>query len=1011
MGDEEKKQKTHQVPKEIKDLIERYKRNQDEYKGKGYNEFQLRNEFINPFFEALGWDVYNKSGAAPAYRDVILEDSIKVGGGTKAPDFCFTLSGRRKFFVETKKPSINIKRDPKPAYQLRRYAWSSKLILSILTNFEELVIYEARQRPRVSDKPEVERIKTIHYKDYIEKWDEIYSIFSYTAVIQGSFDKYAEAAKKKRGTKEVDEEFLDEIEEWREKLAKNIAIRNPDLSVRELNYCVQRTIDRIIFLRMCEDKGTEKYGQLQSIAEKENIYSNLCIIFKKADEKYNSGLFHFKKEKNRNTLPDELTLKLIIDDNALKNIFRRLYFPNSPYEFSVISPEILGNVYEQFLGKIIRLTEGHRAKIEEKPEVKKAGGVYYTPEFIVEYIIEKTVGKLIKGKTPKQISNVKILDPACGSGSFLLGAYSKLLQHHLYYYSNRKNPKIYKNQIYQGKDGWWNLTIKEKKRILLNNIYGVDIDNQAVEVTKLSLLLKVLEGESRDVFEKQQKLWPERALPDLGNNIKCGNSLIDPDFYSGGIQKSLFDENEMFRINIFDWKNEFSEILENGGFDVVIGNPPYVRQETLGKLKEYFQTHYQAYHGIADLYVYFIEKGVSLLKDGGYFSYIVANKWMRAKYGEPLRKWMKNRNIEEIVDFSDLPVFRGATTYPCILRITKKTSKKKFDVTQIKTLDFKNLHDYVKKNHYKIAIKNLDDNSWPLTDDRTQSILNKVKKIGVPLGEYVDKHIYYGIKTGLNKAFIINRSQRDKIINKHSKSEKIIKPFLMGRDIKRYQKPKSERYLILIPKGWTNKNSQGIREKWSWLKENYPSLAEHLSIYEKEAEKRYDKGEYWWELRACDYYDEFEKPKIVLPDISIRGNFTLDSKGENYCINTAYIISSSDKFLLGVLNSSLITFYYENLSSRYRGGYLRFIYQYLMQLPIYQPDSSDPSEKNLHDKIIKLVDKMIELQDYLEKAKTETNKIMIQRQIETVDKQIDKLVYEMYNLSDEDIELVEKVIV
>lgn len=1008
MGAEERQEAKQKAPKIIKELVKRFEQNSSSYKSQGYNEAQLRNEFINPFFEALGWDVYNKSGAAPAYRDVIHEDSIKVGVGTKAPDYCFTLSGRRMFFVETKKPSVNIKKDANPAFQLRRYGWSSKLSLSILTNFEEFAVYESRQRPHVTDKTSTERLMSISSKEYAERWDEIYNIFSYESVKQGSFDRFAESAKKKHGTQEVDDEFLKEIEEWREKFAKNIALRNPNLTVRELNYCVQRTIDRIIFLRMCEDKGIEKYGQLRSIAEKNNIYANLRNIFKKADEKYNSGLFHFKKERNRSTLPDELTLKLTIDDNVLKNIFRHLYYPNSPYEFSVLSPEILGNVYEQFLGKVIRLTEGHRAKIEEKPEVKKAGGVYYTPQYIVDYIVENTVGKLCNGKTPQQISKLKILDPACGSGSFLLVGYSHLLQYHLDYYTSRKSSKRYKDQIYQGKGGEWNLTIKEKKRILVNNVFGVDIDSQAVEVTKLSLLLKVLEGESRDVFEKQQKLWRERALPDLGSNIKCGNSLICPDFYNGGAQTSLFDENEMFRINVFDWNGEFSEIMSKGGFDVVIGNPPYVRQEMLGELKEYFQKHYQVYHGIADLYVYFIEKGMTLLRKEGIFSYIVANKWMRVNYGEPLRKWMKRQYINEIVDFGDLPVFQGATTYPCILRISKDSPKKTFDVTQVKTLDFANIKEYTKKNYYKVSQNHLNDSGWSLTDKRTRTLLNKIKTAGPPLGEYVNKGIYYGIKTGLNKAFIIDQQKRNEIISKNPKSENLIKPFLMGRDIKRYETPGGNRFLILIPKGWTRLNSGGVLNSWDWFKKNHPMIAKHLLPYEKEAEKRYDKGECWWELRACDYYDEFEKSKIMLPDISIRGNFTLDSKGEIYCVNTAYIISSSDKYLLGILNSSLTTFYYENLSSRYRGGYLRFIYQYLMQLPVHVIDFSKSSEKELHEKIVRSVEKMIELNNELKKATTETKKTMIQRHIEASDRQIDELVYELYDLSDKEIEIVEK---
>ena len=394
-----------EAPEKIKELVKRFEDNLKAYKSASYKEDQLRQEFINPFFEALGWDMENKAGAAPQYRDVIHEDSIKMAKGTKAPDYCFTLSGRKMFFVEAKKPSVKIKKDPEPAYQLRRYAWSAGLHLSILTNFAEFAVYEARKRPKKEDKPSTERIIYMTYKDYIDKWEEIYSIFSKEAVLKGSFDRFAEDSRNKRGTAPVDEEFLREIEEWRVELARNIALRNSDLSVNELNYSVQRTIDRIIFLRMCEDMGAEKYGELLKTTEKENIYASLLKLYKKADEKYNSGLFHFKKEKGRFTEPDEITPNLKIDDKVLKRIIKGLYYPESPYEFSVLSPEILGQVYEQFLGKVIRLTKGHRAKVEEKPEVKKAGGVYYTPQYIVEYIVENTVGKLCKERPRRRWRN------------------------------------------------------------------------------------------------------------------------------------------------------------------------------------------------------------------------------------------------------------------------------------------------------------------------------------------------------------------------------------------------------------------------------------------------------------------------------------------------------------------------------------------------------------------------------------------------------------------------------
>jgi len=997
------------APKTIKDLVERFERNHSSYKNQGYNEAQLRQEFINPFFEALGWDIYNKSGAAPAYRDVIHEDSIKMAGGTKAPDYCFTLSGRRMFFVETKKPVVDVTKDPHPAYQLRRYAWSAGLSVSILTNFEELAIYESRQKPKASDKVNVERISLFSYKDYIEKWDEIARIFSKIAVLQGSFDKFVESAKQKRGTQQVGDEFLKEIEEWRKTLAKNIALRNPHLYVHELNVAVQSTIDRLIFLRMCEDRGIERYGQLQSLLENSKIYANLCKIYEKADEKYNSGLFHFKRERERTTPPDELTLQLKIEDKVLDDIIRHLYYPESPYEFSVLAPEILGNVYEQFLGKVIRLTEGHRAKVEEKPEVKKAGGVYYTPQYIVEYIVKNTVGQLCKNKTPKQIEKLRILDPACGSGSFLLGAYSYLLDYHLDYYTKSKNPKRFKDQIYQGKDSAWLLTIKEKKRILLSNLYGVDIDNQAVEVTKLSLLLKVLEGASRDIFEKQQKLWTERVLPDLGNNIKCGNSLIGSDFYNTGQTKFVNDNEEMYRINAFDWNNEFKEIIETGRFDIVIGNPPYVRQEELIKLKEYFQKSYQTYHSVADLYVFFIERGISLLKENGIFSYIVSNKWLRANYGRPLRQWLKNQNINEIIDFKDLPVFGNKViTYPCILRIQKNKQKSsKFSVTQIQTLDFKKLDDYVKQNRYDIKKSLLRDDGWSLSNIETQVFTEKLRRIGCSLNDYLQGKIFVGIKTALNEAFVIDKNVKENLIEKDKKSEYLIKPYLVGREIKRYSILKPEKYVIFIPKGWTKQNFIDSKDFWKDFSDEYPAIANHLLSYEEKARKRTDQGDFWWELRACDYYNEFEKTKIIYPEIATKGQFSIDYKNF-YPDMTGFILGCDSKYLLGLLNSKLMTFIFSNISSEIRGGFLRWKLQYIKSLPIKTIDYSKSNEKKQHDNLVTLVDHMLDLHQRLSKTKTDNERIIIQRQIDATDQQIDQLVYELYGLTKKEIQIVEE---
>ena len=921
------------APKEIVQLVERFQNNRDAYKSGHYNETQVRREFVDPFFKALGWDIDNEQGFAEAYKDVIHEDAIKVGGTTRAPDYSFRIGGQRKFFLETKKPSVDIKEDIYPAFQLRRYAWTAKLPLSILTDFEEFSVYDCTIKPDKRDKPSKGRILYLTYEDYLEQWDEIEAIFSKNAILKGSFDRYAHDKRGKRGTAQVDSAFLEEIAGWREVLARNIALRNPELDTKDLNYAVQATVNRIIFLRICEDRGIERLMKMEDLLNGERVYPRLCELFRRADERYNSGIFHFEKEADREN-PDTLSLRLTIDDKPLKDIIRRLYYPDSPYEFSVLPAEILGQVYEQFLGKVIRLTDGHRAVVEDKPEVKKAGGVKYTPAYIVDYIVKNTLGPALEEKTPSDAAKISVLDPACGSGSFLIVAYQHLLDWHREWYGQnlvpllqsgfrpssvqirhmlpgiegerkgRKKEKEPELPVFQGRGGEWRLTTAEKKRILLNNIYGVDIDRQAVEVTKLSLLLKVLEGENEETISKQLTLFSQRALPDLSRNIKCGNSLIGWDILE---DNPNLGQEEIERINPFDWRREFPEVFSRGGFDVVIGNPPYVRQESLGEFKGYFQKHFRVYQGTADLYAYFMERNVSLLQEEGIFSYIVANKWMRANYGLPLRRWLKEQCIEEIIDFGDLPVFLGATTYPCIIRIVRRPPQASFQATQVKTLNFNDLGEYVNENSYKVNQLTLDDSGWSLADEATQALLDKLKGKGVPLGEYVEGKIYYGIKTGLNEAFVIDAQTRERLIAEDPKSAELIKPFLAGRDIKRYQQSMNDKYLILIPRGWTKEKSSNAKDALGWLKGNYPAIANHLLPFAQAAGKRYDKGEYWWELRACDYYDEFEKPKIIIPAIVRSASYAYDLL-EIYSNDKTSIIPTDDLYCTFQVSPNFLLF-------------------------------------------------------------------------------------------------------
>jgi hypothetical protein len=954
--------------KEILELIERFDRNKESYLSGQYNETQLRLEFIDPFFEILGWDVNNKQGYAEAYKDVIHEDAIKIGSATKAPDYCFRIGGTRKFFVEAKKPSINLKDYINPAFQLRRYAWSAKLPLSILTDFEELAVYDCRITPAKTDKASTARIMYLTYGDYVEKWDEIASIFSREAILKGSFDKYAETGKHKKGTAEVDDAFLKEIESWRDMLARNIATRNPELSQRELNFAVQRTIDRIIFLRICEDRGIEEYGRLMSLMNGANVYRRLLEFFRHADEKYNSGLFHFDKEKDRHEMPDELTPILAIDDKHLKDIIKRLYYPESPYEFSVLPANILGQVYEQFLGKVIRLTAGHRAIVEEKPEVRKAGGVYYTPTYIVDYIVKNTVGKLMEGKTPKEASKIRILDPACGSGSFLLGAYQYLLDWHRNWYINDSKEKWAtgkKSSLYQAQGGDWHLTTSEKKGILLNNIYGVDIDSQAVEVTKLSLLLKVLEGENNQTIEKQLKFYHERALPDLGDNIKCGNSLIGPDFYN---QQTMLDEEDRYRINVFDWEKEFPEIMKSGGFDAVIGNPPYgatIPESTVMYLKSKSSTYVLR----GESYLVFIEKAITLLKKGGQFGYIVPDTYLNLGFTQSLRDYLlQNTRLREIVSLPS-KVFTTATVDTTLLFAEKAECSHTYHKHDVMVKSF-NKKKIISSVSQPTRIFRVSTDIWHqqkafnVSSDNTEAaLINKIDNLNKKIEDVAE--MYSGIKVyevGKGNPSQTTHVRDTKPYTSERKENKSFQSFFDGKHIGRYALH------------WNQNN---------WV--NYGP----------------------W-LAAPRNSEIFVDGKILIRKIVGETLIATYIPETSYCNTLLHILKIKPhgrlqyQFLLGILNSRFIGWYFrKKFQISADDTFPQIMIRDIMQFPL--PDADEAR----HDKMVSLIEQMLSLNKQLVSAKTTHEKTALQRQIEATDKQIDSLVYELYGLTEEEIRIVE----
>ncbi len=993
----------------IRKLVERFAANREHYRAPSYNEETARSEFITPFFEALGWDVHNRSGAAERYKDCVHEESIKVGDYTKAPDYSFRIGGNKVFFVEAKKPSVDLATDPLPAFQLRRYAYSTKLSLSVLTDFEELALYDTRLTPRPTDKAGLGRVRFWKCEGYLDKLDEIWGLLSKEAVLTGAFDRFA-ASTKQRGTVPVDAEFLKDIEEWRDVLARNIALRNSGLTVEDLNFAVQTTIDRIIFLRVAEGQGAEEYGTLQALSNGNNVHGRLVALYRRADQRYNSGLFDFER--------DPVTPSLEIDDKVIKAIVGKLY-ERSPYDFSAIPVEILGNVYEQFLGRVIHLTEGHQARVKEKPEVKKAGGVFYTPSFIVREIVARTVGPFCKGKTPKQMKSVRVLDPACGSGSFLLQAYQHFLDEHLAWYEAH-DPESHKKEVYLGPGKKWRLTTTEKHAILLSSIFGVDIDTQAVEVSKLSLLLKVLEGET-DQTLRHFGLFGERALPSLERNLRCGNSLIEHNDVRG-----LFtDEEEKRRINAFDWKKEFPDVFADGGFDVVIGNPPYIRiqamQEWAPREVELYKDLYRsAASGNYDIYVVFVEKALSLLGKRGCLGFILPHKFFNARYGEALRGLIaEGRHLAEVVHFGDQQVFEKATTYTCLMFLGK-TPQKTVTVTTVQDLTAWRLRG--EGQTATIAVTELTSGPWNLVTGPGGDLLEKLHAVPRPLESVTDR-IFQGLKTGADKIYIVDevrRSSKGVLISSHHTGKEhwlepqLLHPLVKGGDSKPYSLSTTER-LILFPYAPGEGGAMKLIPQ-ATLQAKYPLTWEYLTENRDYLQAREDgrmKGPGWFAYSRTQALDVIGLPKIFTPDLAARASFSLDETGKLFFTGGAaggygVLVSEGVErlYVLALLNSRLLEWMIRQTATPFRGGYFSYEARFIRSLPIKAINGMSAKQKKTHDTIVALAGQALASRCQLLAAKSPHERTRLERQAESTDEQIDELVFELYDLSAAEIAIV-----
>ncbi len=998
----------------VTELVERFNEQKDFYRQADYNETKTRRDFIDPFFKALGWDVDNQMGFAESYREVLHEESIKIDGFRKAPDYSFRLSGGKNlFFVEAKKPSVVIKNDVTPAYQVRRYGWSAKLPVSIITDFEEFAVYDCTKKPLPTDKASNARINYLTYESYLPEFDFIWDTFSKEKVLKGSFDKFVQGDRNKKGTTTVDHEFLQSLDNWRTFLAVSIAANNPRLNEDELNFVVQQTIDRIIFLRIAEDRNVEPQGNLQDVVKSGNYYRHLLRLFHTADQKYNSGLFDFRK--------DKISDNISIDDKTIKKVINDLYYPISPYEFSVLSVEILGSAYEQFLGKQITLAKTGKASIQEKPEVRKAGGVYYTPQYIVDYIVKNTVGKLVAGKTPKEVSKIKIVDPACGSGSFLIGAYDYLLQWHKDYYSRHGKPSKGSRENPLRPDG--DLTTAEKKRILINNIYGVDIDANAVEVTKLSLLLKCMEGETEASIATQMKLFHDRVLPTLDNNIKNGNSLIDLDYYDNEL-----DFGEERKVKPFSWQKAFPEVFKQGGFDCVIGNPPYVKEYTSRETFEQIRKSHLAkyYQGKMDLWYFFVCYGIDILKPNGLLGFIVPNNWVTNAGASILRnKVLADSTIKNIVDFGAYMVFDRASIQTMVLILENRKQKSySFDYRKLEaqkpniqlaqTLLVNEHEQGLKYIEPTVKPNELTDKFLVFGDNETESLLNKIQvKQNFVLDE--KKEIAQGIVPNPD---VVNARNIEKLPKKRIESENIKvgngvfivdKGSFKGSSAteKKYIKPVYEPYLIgKYFVGEYDKEIIYITKKN--YKNDCPILVNHLSKFKEIMDERREnlqgKLSFYHLHWARDEYF-FEKGAKIL---SVRKCSTPTFA---YTENDAYVMMSFNvirsnridlKYLSAFLNSKVIEFWLRH-KGKMQGSNFQVDKEPILDIPIF-----DTKNKTKKEQIVKLVEQLLQLNKDLQTVKLETQKEQLRNRIDHTESKINQVICDLYELTEDERNLIEQ---
>lgn len=940
------------------------------YLSSAYSEAQARKDFIDKFFIALGWDVNNEHHPNPFEQEVKVERGVSVGLVQRHADYAFHVEPRfhePRYIVEAKKPFGELA-TAENCFQTIRYGWNLDTPLAGLTDFEQFHLLDCRYTPNIDTA--IDRcLEKWSLHDYFDrdKFARLYWLISREAVANGSLEKFAETLPRPRGKgaqrvlaggayQRIDESFLEKLDEYRDTLARAFKNRNPDLDSETLTEATQRTLDRLVFMRFLEDKVIEPSPFMAKFAERGTAWQGFVAASRRLDGIYNGIVF------KKHEILDAPEFR--VDDEAFGDICEDLSHKNSPYDFNAIPIHILGSIYERFLGNVIVATD-KRVRVEQKPDVRKAGGVYYTPDTIVRYIVENTVGKLIDGKTPDQIVEMRFGDIACGSGSFLLGIYDLLLRYHAKYFNDHPR-KAHKGDCVT-KDGVLHLSLEKKRDILLNNIYGVDKDAQAVEVTQLSLYLKLLEEETIASARGYQLKMHAAILPPLHKNIVCGNSLIGRDILNG----QLFCEEQERTLNPMNFEDAFPQIMKAGGFDAILGNPPYGIVFD-NQVKEYLECHFPTFVRNNDIYVAFCERAVALLHSNGLFGYIIPNTFLLGPYFDDLKRHiLQGASVRRIVDFGINQVFPMPNVFTALLFLERRTGGSTRPEPKAQICKVTDIGSFPLASHFVELVRAaLESLRWTPSSPLVTRLLQCRPQLG-QIAEVKDVGLNYWTE-GRGKTR--GGSIADRVLYNGKREDPRDRPYLKGRDV--------ERYLISFGSHWLRHD------------------------YEKRLNLRVDTFRF-----SPDF---LERAKIVYRQTADRIIASLDSKKLLTDKTLHVIVLKSDwdgkldlRYMLALLNSRLMTYLYKAVSQEEGRTFAQVKVFRVKQLPIRLLELSDPRDKSRHERIVRLVDQMQDAKKQLAAARSDKDKNYYENKCAALDRQVDAIVYDLYRMTEEEIGIVE----